>query len=259
MDNNKDIKQYIPRGKEYWAQLPEFEGPLDILLHFVKEDEIDIYNIPISKIIKDFMGYIEYMQSLDIEIAGEFLLMATELMKIKAKMLIPLIEGEEEVVEEDPRMVLVRKLLEYKRFKEASENFSKLEEEARKRFFRGFFEYDCSEFETDNEKLNIKNLTIFNLVKGYRDALVNIRKEIIHPIEPLAVTAEEQKNYVIKILFENIEISFNQIVEDLKDKLKIVCTFIAILQLALDGFLKIKIENDDINNFHIYKTNPTTN
>ncbi len=259
MDNNNKIKQYIPRGKEYWAQLPEFEGPLDILLHFVKEDEIDIYNIPISKIIKDFIGYIDYMQSLDIELAGEFLLMATELMKIKARMLMPISSEDEEVAEEDPRMVLVRKLLEYKRFKEASENFSKLEEEIRKRFFRTFFDYDYSPAELDSETFNIKNLTIFNLVKGYRDALVNIRKEIIHPIEPLAITPEDQKNYVIKILFENMEINFSKIAEDLKDKLKIVCTFIAILQLALEGFLKIKIENNDIKNFSIYKTNPTTN
>ncbi|MCX7834222.1 MAG: segregation/condensation protein A [Ignavibacteria bacterium] len=259
MENNNEIKQYIPRGKEYWAKLPEFEGPLDILLHFVKEDEIDIYNIPISKIIKDFMGYIDYMQSLDIEIAGEFLLMATELMKIKARMLMPLSPEEEETVEEDPRMVLVRKLLEYKRFKEASENLSKLEDETRKRFFRSFFDNDCTTYEKEYENTNIKNLTIFNLIKGYRDALINIRKEIVHPIEPLPITPEDQKNYVIKILFENVEISFYQIIQDLNDKLKIVCTFIAILQLALEGFLKIKIEDNDINNFSIYKTNPTTN
>lgn len=259
MENNNEIKQYIPRGKEYWAKLPEFEGPLDILLHFVKEDEIDIYNIPISKIIKDFMGYIDYMQSLDIEIAGEFLLMATELMKIKARMLMPLTGEEEDTVEEDPRMVLVRKLLEYKRFKEASENLSKLEEETRKMYFRSFFDQDCIINENDSESFNIKNLTVFNLIKGYRDALINIRKEIIHPIEPLPVTTEEQRNYVIKLLFENVEMNFYQIIEELKDKLKIVCTFMAILQLALEGFLKIKIKNDDINNFSIYKTNPITN
>ncbi|MBN1633396.1 MAG: segregation/condensation protein A [Ignavibacteria bacterium] len=258
---DRGIQEYHSRTAEYWAKLPEFEGPLDILLHFVKEDELNIYDIPISKITKDFLGYIDYIQSIDIEIAGEFLLMASELMKIKAKMLIPVFESGEDSVEEDPRMTLVRKLLEYKRFKEASEGLSEFENEARKIFFRSYFEEDYrtleSEFPADD--FDIKNLTIFNLMKGYRNILLNIRSATVHPIEPLTYTPEEQKEYIIRLLFERTEVLFNDVVFELKDKMKIVCTFIAVLQLALDGFLKIRINNNNLENFVIYKTNPTQN
>ncbi|MGC8859246.1 MAG: segregation and condensation protein A, partial [Ignavibacteria bacterium] len=101
-DNN--IKEVLEEStqksspKDYWAQLDEFQGPLDILLHFVKEEELNIYDIPIAKITKDFLDYIDYMHSLDIEVAGEFLLMASELMKIKARMLLPREEeGDKEI------------------------------------------------------------------------------------------------------------------------------------------------------------------
>jgi segregation and condensation protein A len=258
---DKGIQEYHSRSAEYWAKLPEFEGPLDILLHFVKEDELNIYDIPISKITKDFLGYIDYIQSIDIEIAGEFLLMASELMKIKAKMLIPVSEPGEYPEEEDPRMTLVRKLLEYKRFKEVSEGLSEFENEARKIFFRSYFEEDYRTLESEYpaDDFDIKNLTIFNLMKGYRNILLNIKSEIVHPIEPLTHTPEEQKEYIIRILFERTEILFDDIIPELQNRMKIVCTFIAILQLALDGFLKIKVNNNNLSNFVIYKTNPTQN
>lgn len=258
---DKGIQEYHSRTAEYWAKLPEFEGPLDILLHFVKEDELNIYDIPISKITKDFLGYIDYIQSIDIEIAGEFLLMASELMKIKAKMLIPVSELGEYLEEEDPRMTLVKKLLEYKRFKEVSEGLSEFENEARKLFFRSYFEEDYRTLESEYpaDDFDIKNLTIFNLMKGYRNILLNMRSEIVHPIEPLTHTPEEQKDYIIRILFERTEILFDDLIPELQNRMKIVCTFIAILQLALDGFLKIKVNYNNLSNFVIYKTNPTQN
>jgi len=258
---NKEINEYHSKSVDYWAKLPEFEGPLDILLHFVKEDELNIYDIPISKITKDFLSYIDYKQSLDLEVAGEFLLMASELMKIKAKMLIPVFDNETEIQEEDPRLNLVRKLLEYKRFKDASNGFEELERQARKIFFRNYFEedfrtYEC-EYSADN--FNIKNLTIFNLIKGYRNVLLNMRSSIVHPIETLTHTPEEQKDYVVKLLFEKYEISFDEIIVELQNKMKIVCSFIAILQLALDGFLRIKVRSDNLCDFVICKANPTQN
>ena len=137
MDDITDniIEKEAPKPSDYWAKLSEYEGPLDILLHFVKEEELNIYDIPISKITKDFLEFLNYMQTLDIELAGEFLLMAAELMKIKARMLIPQI-AENETEEEDPRYTLIRKLLEYKRFKDASTELLKYEESAGQRYFR---------------------------------------------------------------------------------------------------------------------------
>lgn len=250
--NNKD--NYIPRPKEYWAKLSEYEGPLDILLHFVREDELNIYDIPISKITRDFLEYINYMQSLDIDLAGEFLLMAAELMKIKARMLIPQVTEEGEIIEEDPRLILVKKLIEYKRFKDISADLSNFENEARKRFFRTYFEKDIREYEHNiTEDKSLKNLTIFNLIKAYRDTISSMKKEIIHPIELLDFTSEMQKDYIIEFFKENIISDFDKLVLPFKEKLRIVCTLIAILELTLEGYLKIIVDKEDISKFSITK------
>src|SRR2546422_5388211 len=109
----------------YRIKLQEFEGPLDLLLFFIKRDELDIYDIPISKITKEFLDYLHFLHELDLEVAGDFIVMAAELMQIKVKMLLPQAPGEEE--EEDPRAELVRRLLEYKRFKRSEEHTSELQ------------------------------------------------------------------------------------------------------------------------------------
>ena len=108
----------------YRIQTFDFEGPLDLLLFFIKRDELDIYNIPISKITKEFLKYLQYLKEMDLEIAGDFIVMASELMEIKAKMLLPPPEGET-AEEFDPRANLVKRLLEYKRFKEVAEEMEK--------------------------------------------------------------------------------------------------------------------------------------
>ena len=220
----------------------------------MKEEELNIYDIPISKITKDFLAYINLMQSLDIEIAGEFLLMASELMRIKARMLIPSVNEYGEEIEEDPRMVLVRKLLEYKRFKDISQEFSNLEDEARKRFFRGFFDEDPKESDIDILKdPSLKNLTIFNLIKGYKVAISNIRPEVVHPIELLNTTPETQREFLQNFFIERSEIDFYELIMNMDEKMLVICTFLAILQLALEGFLRIDINGNDISKFKLVK------
>ncbi len=246
-------EEQITHG-EYRARLNEFEGPLDILLHFVKADELDIYNIPISRITKDFLNYINFMQSLDIELAGEFLVMASELMKIKARMLIPQLDEEGNVIEEDPRLTLVRKLLEYKRFKDASEEITAMETEQKKRSFRRNFDNDEKEFEKGFETdYSLKNVTIFNLIKAYKRVISSIRREIIHPIELLNYTPENQKEFLALELSKEEEIEFSRLIKDVDEKLRIICIFLALLQLALDGYLEIKIIEGDMSRFIIRK------
>src|SRR5512137_2804860 len=118
----------------YRVKLQEFEGPLDLLLFFIKRDELDIYDIPISRITKEFLNYIQMLQELDLEVAGDFIVMAAELMQIKVRMLLPREPGQDE--EDDPRADLVKRLLEYKRYKEASTVLSVLEGESGKLFYR---------------------------------------------------------------------------------------------------------------------------
>lgn len=243
--NNKgviDESIQKPRPRDYWAQLDEFQGPLDILLHFVKEEELNIYDIPIAKITKDFLDYIDYMHSLDIEVAGEFLLMASELMKIKARMLLPTEQQEGEKIEEDPRLTLVRKLLEYKRFKDASIELSLLEDNARKQYYRRFYKYDEKRYEYNiSEDYSLKNLTIYNLITNLKQTLLNLKPGTVHPIELLTVTPEIQREFLIEFLQERSEIDFSELIARMDEKLLIICTFLAVLQLALEGFLKIEI------------------
>lgn len=245
---NNNIEEVIEesiqqsRYRHYWAQLDEFQGPLDILLHFVKEEELNIYNIPIAKITKDFLDYINYIHSLDIEVAGEFLLMASELMRIKARMLLPNEQEEGEKIEEDPRLTLVRKLLEYKRFKDASLELSLLEDEARKQYFRRFYKYDEKLYEYDvTEDYSLKNLTIYNLISNLKQTLLNLKPRTVHPIELLTITPEAQREFLIEFLRERSEIDFSELIDRMDEKLLIICTFLAVLQLALEGFLRVEI------------------
>jgi len=248
------VLAYIPKSREYYARLDEFEGPLDILLHFIKEDEIDIFNIPISKITKDYLGYIEYTQSLDIELAGEFLLMAAELMKIKARMLLPQITLEGDEIEEDPRLTLVKKLLEYKRFKEATANLSELEQSAKTNYVRGNNSNDYREFESNDEiDPSLKNLTILNLIKAYHTVVKGIKREIVHSIETLDITAETKRLELIEYFGSGKEVEFNTFVSGINRRLEFVCTFLAVLQLALEGFLEIIVDNQDRSLFIIRK------
>ena len=251
---NESQENSLPKEREYWTKLSEFEGPLDILLHFVKAEELDIYNIPIHKITKDFLDYVNFKTFLDIELAGEFLLMASELMKIKAKMLIPVSNEEGEIDEEDPRMVLVRKLIEYKRFKDAAEDLALLEKEAKKHFERSCFEFDNKIIETKDEGFeSLKNVTIFNLIKAYKIVLTSIKPQVIHSIETLDITAESQRQFVIDIIDKNGELDFFQMINDMPDKMTIICTFLALLQLAAEYLIEVIVDPSDLTRFILKK------
>src|SRR5438105_1548052 len=155
----------------YKIRLSDFEGPLDLLLFFIKRDELDIYNIPITKITQEFLEYLRFMTALDLEVAGEFIVMAAELCQIKAKMLLPREERVDGVEEDDPRTDLVRRLIEYRRFKEMSEELSVMSEAQRKVYFRQYFaEDERSEAPQEEENL-LKNVSIFHLMNAFRRAM----------------------------------------------------------------------------------------
>ncbi|HMS65456.1 MAG TPA: segregation/condensation protein A [Ignavibacteria bacterium] len=247
LSDNRDFVN----DKFYLAKLSEFEGPMDILLHFVKVDDLDIYNIPISKITKDFLDYLNFMSKLDIELAGEFLVMASELMKIKARMLLPQVDESGNLVdEEDPRMALVRKLLEYKRFKDISEQIAELETEQRKVVFRSNFDNDHKEIEKDFEiDLSLKNVTIFNLIKAYKKVISSVRKEVVHPIELLDITPENQRDFILNLIDEKTEVEFDEMIKSVEEKLRIICIFLALLQMALDGVIEIVLIDNNMEKF----------
>ncbi len=234
----------------YRIKLNEFEGPLDLLLFFIQRDELDINDIPISKITAEFCEYVQYMQVLDLEIASEFILMAATLIQIKAKMI--LYTGQDIIEEEeDPRYELVKRLLEYKRFKDASADISTFEDEQRKVFYR----HDFSGDDRTDDSLDdpgLQNLTLYNLMKAYKYAMEHQPKEVVHNIIRFNVTLDEQIEYLSRVCDESEYISFLDLIKTMNEKLRVVVTFIAILELAKNGIIGIRI-NNNLTDFTIFK------
>lgn len=234
----------------YRIKLNEFEGPLDLLLFFIQRDELDIHNIPISKITAEFCEYVNYMQVLDLEIASEFILMAATLIQIKAKMMI-MTDDEDIEEEEDPRYELVRRLLEYKRFKDAAADVANFEGEQRNMFYR--HDYDGDEkvpYSIDNDP-SLQNLTLYNLLKAFKYAMDHRPKEVIHNIMRFNVSLDEQVEYLNNLCRAQEFVSFLEIIKTMKEKLRIVVTFIAILEMVKNGILGIKI-NESLTDFIIF-------
>lgn len=233
----------------YKIKLQHFEGPLDLLLFFIKRDELDIYDIPISKITKDFIEYLRLLEQLDLEVAGDFILMAVTLMQIKVKMLLPK-EIDEKGDEVDPRAELVKALLEYKRYKEMSEEFIFLESNMRNYQFRGNFEMDEKETPHDFNVL-LKNVTLYDLIKAFKKAIAERPAEPVHQITKWNVTIDEQMDYIAAKLDGGRQLSFLELMKDLANKIKIVVTFIAMLEMVKAGKIGLR-ESKSLNDFIIY-------
>ena len=213
----------------YKIKLESFEGPLDLLLFLIKREEIDIYDIPIAKITEQFLAYVEIIQLLDLEAASDFILMAATLMRIKAQLLLPrVIEGEEEEEFGDPRQDLVRRLLEYKRFKEVAEELSVKEEVASKHYPRGSFKLEEG---WDEEYLVGSEVSLFDLVAAFRSVVENAPKITVHQVQLISVTLEERIEFVERIVRERIEVTFHELFQPGEDKIVWIVTFIAILEL----------------------------
>lgn len=233
----------------YKIRLQQFEGPLDLLLFFIKRDELDIYDIPISRITKEFMEYLHLLEKLDLEVAGDFILMATTLMQIKVRMLLPR-EIDEKGEEIDPRADLVKALLEYKRYKEMTDEFSYMETNQKKLSFRSNFDNDSKEAPPDLDTL-LKNVTIYDLMKAFKKALMEQPKEIVHEVQRYNVTLEEQINHVLSLVEGRENVPFREVVTGMREKIRIIVTFIAVLELIKMGKLGLR-ESSVYNEFSVY-------
>jgi segregation and condensation protein A len=222
----------LDRKEGYRIRLPNFEGPLDLLMYLIKKEEIDIYDIPIAEITRQYLEYIELMRELDLEVAGEFILMAATLIQIKVKMLLPRHEDVEEEEEEDPRADLVRRLLEYNRFKEVAETIGEMESRQRRLFPRTCFmhEREMARGEEKEEPL-IQNVTLFDLLTAFKYVLDNMPRVTSHQISLPTVTIEEQIEFVLNALREKKRISFSALMAHQMDRVVVVVTFMALLEL----------------------------
>ncbi|MEQ8524376.1 segregation/condensation protein A [Gracilimonas sp.] len=228
----------------YRVQLNNFEGPLDLLLFFIKKDELDIYNIPISYITKQFLDYIHMLEELDLDVASEFILMASMLMSIKAKMMLPREDADDEEMDEsDPRYELVQRLLEYKRYKEMSEKMADMDEEVRKQYMRGYPEADDVEQQATGEAL--QDVTMFDLIAAFKKVLQDIeRKNIVHHVEKVSTTVEEQAEFVLNRLQEHGRQTFMEVCSSLKNKIYVVVTFLAVLEMIKEQQINLFLEED---------------
>lgn len=233
----------------YKIKLDQFEGPLDLLLFFIKRDELNISDIPISRITGEFLEYVNLIKLMDLEVAGDFILMASTLMHIKVRMLLPR-EIDDRGEEIDPRADLIKALLEYKKYKEVAEDLTYFESSQRKISFRGDFSEDSMESPPEFEIL-LKNISIFDLAKAFKKAIEGIKPQAVHEIKKINVSIDEQIQYILSRVLEKGEIHFLSLVHGMKEKIRIVITFVALLELTKMEKIGIK-ESSEFNDFVIY-------
>lgn len=212
------------------VRLETFEGPLDLLLYLIKKNEIDIYDIPISVITQQYLEYLEMMKNLNLDVAGEFLLMAATLLHIKSKMLLPATEEEEgEKEEEDPRAELVRRLLEYQRFKEAAQQLVKGPLLDREVFVRSFFGDSLEEKEKE-EKVS-GEVTLFDLLEAMKKVLEALPAEEFQEISAEHLNIKDKILHIMERLWEADSMAFTDFYTASTSRREIVVTFLALLEL----------------------------
>lgn len=209
----------------YKIKLELFEGPLDLLLYLVKKEHMNIYDIPIAKVTEQYLKYLELMRLLDLNIAGEFLVMASTLINIKSKMLLPPEpKTEEELEEGDPRAELVKRLLEYQKFKEVAETLRQ-KETVRNNIFTRPAANDPSGEEVYFEA------NLFDLIAAFSNALKEIPKELFYEVIKDEFTVEEKIHGLLHMLLTSPMVSLTGLFENARNRVEIVVTFLAILEL----------------------------
>ena len=220
-------------------KLPVFEGPLDLLLHLIRENKIDIYDIPIVEITHQYMVYIELMKEIDLEIAGDFLVMAATLIHIKTRTLLPPAEEETEEPEEDPRSELVKRLMEYQTYKESSLSLRKREEIWKNVFHRGL--PDKNEFEFEPEPM-LFEANVFDLISAFQKMLEKAPEQNLE-ITRETLTVADKINHIVERI-ENVDgIRFEDLFDEGYTKVTLLVTFLAVLEVVRLGLVKIYQES----------------
>ena len=212
----------------YKIKLDIFEGPLDLLLYLVKKDHLNIYDIPIAEVTQQYLAYLELMKLLDLNIAGEFLVMAATLMQIKSKMLLPAEPTQQAEEEEDPRQELVKRLLEYEKFKEIAENLKQMETGQQEVFKRPKIE---AIDETNIETEMYFEASIFDLISAFSAAMENVPKELFYEVIKDEFTIEEKIHQILHLLLVKPTLAISELFGKAKNKIEIVVSFLAILEL----------------------------
>jgi segregation and condensation protein A len=233
-------------------KLPLFEGPFDLLLFFIERDELDIYDIPISNITNDFLDYLKHLENLNIEVASEFILVAATLMRIKAKMLLPRPQIDEEGNEIDPREELIRHLLEYRKYKSVVEELSAMELGMLEKEKRGNVKKEARMLsETINVEAELQNVDLYKLLKVYREVMAKYELEKNkprHKVVQYPYTIEAQKDFIVERVNISQRLSFIELIESNPQKIAVIFNFLAILELLQNEIITITL-GEGFNNF----------
>ena len=229
----------------YQIKLPQFEGPFDLLLFFIERDELDIYNIPIARITNEFLSYVHSMESLNIELASEFILFVSTLMRIKARMLLPRREVDVHGNEIDPRQELVDKIMEYKRFKEASEVMAVMEADRLMQQKRGNIINEMHNLgDTYSEGTEIQTVTMYKLLQAYEKVIKKFTERNAKPqhvVVKYNYSLEGQRVFLVDHLKEHKRVPFELLFATCTGRIHAIFTFLAMLELIQQRFLAILI------------------
>ena len=210
-------------------KIENFEGPLDLLLYFIKRDKIDIYDIPITQITNEYISVIDEAKKLDVSIAGEFLFMASMLLRIKTQMLLPRQINDESLDIEDPRIDLVAQLLEYKKYKSIANKLKNLHFENKDSFFRNSSKVVYDQSPNASDFLN--EVTLYDISKIFKDAVNNAPTQDSFEINRETVSLKDQQDFILQQFNNDKILSLKNLVKKLETKLKIIVTFLALLEM----------------------------
>ena len=222
----------------YKIQLNNFEGPIDLLLYFIRRDELDIYDIPIAKITKEFIDAVEEWERVHLHVVGDFIVMASTLMRIKAKLLLPRPELGDDGEIIDPRKELVQQLVEYKRFKDAAEMLRNLSDERDQKFCRQLEPIILTD-ELDSEENIILDVTLYDLARFFKSVMDNMPVVSQFELHREPVRLEKQKEFIFKYFDGDGRLKFSTILDKLKTRMEIVVTFLAVLDLVREGICRL--------------------
>jgi segregation and condensation protein A len=238
----------------YQIKLAEFEGPFDLLLFFIERDELDIYNIPITKIINDFLDFIHHEEKLNIELSSEFILFVSTLMRIKAKMLLPRKEIDAQGNEIDPRQELIDKILEYKKYKEAAAQMAEMEATRMLMVKRGNLQKEIASVgEEAGEGTEIQNITLYKLMKAFEKAMQRMydrNNRPVHTVVHYNYTMEESRAYMLDRITQEKTVAFERIFDVCENRIHVIFLFLSLLELVQLKYMSI-LTGEGRNNFII--------
>ncbi len=243
---------------DYEVKLPLFEGPFDLLLFFIERDELDIHEVSLSSITGDFLNYLHSMAVLNLELASEFIWVAATLMKIKARQLLPRPKTESETEDMDAEENLMKRLIEYRKYKNIIPRLQELENERNLQYKRGNFREDLLRInglaKEGNSMEELHRLTLYQLLISYRKVLernLKNKQHHVHTLISVPYTIESQKRQILQLIQLSKRIDFHTLEKKVQNKLELVYSFLAILELIQEQILQIQV-GIGYNNFEIF-------